>query len=233
MSTLRHATFLSDKPGGWAGVAPASAARLSTDRTLGVRGVACSTHESSLDTTRVGIANFDRLVRNASRGVVKFRAPATLVNACKLFSTSVKSSSDKFVPIKKESAARSAGQAASIMSREVNRTFVVTSAVGRVDRSRAGGARVTLSPKCRCRCNTMEEYLGRTLFANPSERETRHWRTRRNTYASGMTGGSALSSWSMLQVVDEPLSHERKLDYSHHCNFIDDPTKLNPASGAP
>ena len=112
------------------GVAPASAARLSTERTLGVRGVAWSTHESSLDTTRVGIANFDRLVRNASRGVVKFRAPATLANACELFNTSVINSSEKFVPIKKESAARSAGQAVSIMSRDVKRTFVVASAVG-------------------------------------------------------------------------------------------------------
>ena len=115
-------------------------------------------------------------------------------------------------------------------------TFVVASAVGRVDKLRAGGARVTLSPKCRCRCSTMEEYLGRTLFANPSERETGHWRTSRNMYASGMTGGSALSSWSMLQGADELLSDGRKLAGNigpHHCNFIYDQAKLKPASGAP
>ena len=81
----------------------------------------------------------------------------------------------------------------------------------------------------------MEEYLGRTPFANLSERDTRHWRTRRDMYASGMTGGSALSGWSVLQGVVEPLNHGRELENtgSHHCNFIEDLAKLKPASGAP
>jgi hypothetical protein len=48
---------------------------------VAVLGVAGSAYESRLDTTREGIANLERLVKNASRGVVSASMPDTFAIA--------------------------------------------------------------------------------------------------------------------------------------------------------
>jgi hypothetical protein len=67
----------SDRPGARAGpVSP----RFS-DSIVVVLGVAGSAYESRLDTTREGIANFERLVKNASLGVERASIPETFAIA--------------------------------------------------------------------------------------------------------------------------------------------------------
>jgi hypothetical protein len=75
--TLRQAILRSDRPGAWAGpVNP----RFSESIVV-VLGVAGSAYESRLDTTREGIANLARLVKNASLGVESANIPETFAIA--------------------------------------------------------------------------------------------------------------------------------------------------------
>jgi len=76
-NTFKQTKFRSDNPGGCTGeVSP----KFSVSDTA-ERGVAGSMYDSKLATTREGMANFARLVRNASLGVVSASIPATFVIA--------------------------------------------------------------------------------------------------------------------------------------------------------
>ena len=73
INTFKHAIFRSDSPGACAGPLKP---RFSENDAVGL-GVCDSTFELRLETTRAGTESLERLVKKASRGVVRPSTPET------------------------------------------------------------------------------------------------------------------------------------------------------------
>src|SRR5260221_4524592 len=123
-----------------------SEAAESTPAERGDIGVSGDVVESRAETTPDGMANLLRQVRKASLGVDSPTTPATFAMLCKPVSTSTKRSSDRLVAIKKDKAAKVAGQAISIIPYTDLSCRVLASESVNVETLRAGGARIGASP---------------------------------------------------------------------------------------
>jgi hypothetical protein len=147
MRARRQAKFLELSPTARGAVGPSPSDSTPAMRTF--VGILIGALESMLamwETTAGGMANLQREVRNASRGVWSPRTPQTDVKFWSADTTSEKRSSSRAVAIKKEREARSAGQDVLAISCTTARETTLGSVRSRIDQSSAGGDREGASP---------------------------------------------------------------------------------------